>query len=145
LSFSDEINYKINKVYNILDQMLSRCRGTLTGGKLSDSFKNVNSSIEILQKIGDQNKLIGIFICFKYFKAIINKYYKMGSKKKQLDSLVDLNKLNDKLDTLSQKIGYLEKNILFKSPIIQSENTSCISDTIVAVDNDSHTNTRYEL
>ncbi len=69
----------------------------------------------------------------------------MGSKKKQLDSLVDLNKLNDKLDTLSQKIGYLEKNILFKSPIIQSENTSCISDTIVAVDNDSHTNTRYEL
>ena len=126
--------------------MLSRCKGSMSIEKLSSSFKSVNTSIELLQKIGDQNKLIGIMMCFKYFKSIINKYYKMSSKKKKTDSLIDLNKLNEKLDTLSMKIGYLGKNILTKSGSNFSGNTSCISDTIYAVQNDySHMNTQQDL
>ena len=126
--------------------MLSRCKGTMGMEKLSNSFKNVNTSIELLQKIGDQNKLIGIMMCFKYFKSIINKYYKMSSKKKKMDSLIDLNKLNEKLDTLGLKIEYLEKNILTKNGSNFSGNTSCISDTIYAVKNDfSNMNTQQDL
>jgi hypothetical protein len=70
----------------------------------------------------------------------------MSSKKKKMDSLIDLNKLNEKLDTLGLKIEYLEKNILTKNGSNFSGNTSCISDTIYAVQNDfSHMNTQQDL
>ncbi len=130
------MNYKICKVYNILDQMLSRCRGSVNMDKLNTRFKNANSSIELLQKIGDQNKLIGILMCFKYFKSMINKCFKISSKKKKLESLIDLNKLNEKLDTLSQKMEALEKTIPWKnSPrSIQSFSLhSASTDSIYAV------------
>lgn len=97
--------------------MLSRCRGNVSvGGKLNNSFKEANTSIELLQKIGNQNKLIGILLCFKYFKSIINKYSKIASKKKNGDCLIDMNKLNDKLDTLSNKMEYLKNCISVYSP-----------------------------
>jgi hypothetical protein len=35
-----------------------------------------------------------------------------GSKKKKLESLVDMNKLNEKLDLLSTKMDYLEKYLM---------------------------------
>ena len=105
------MNYKICKVYNILDQMITRCRGSPEFEKLNGSFKNANTSIELLQKIGDKNKLIGILMCFKYFKSVINKYFKLSSKKKKLESLIDLNKLNEKLDMLSEKMAVLEKSL----------------------------------
>jgi hypothetical protein len=123
--------------------MLSRCRGSIGTEKLSNSFKNVNSSIELLQKIGDQNKLMGILMCFKYFKSIINKYFKVSPKNKKLDSLIDLNKLNEKLDTLSSKLEFLEKNFLNNTnnntKTNASGNTSCITDNI------SHTNSNHAV
>jgi hypothetical protein len=91
--------------------MVSRCRGSVDLNKLNNSFKNANSSIELLQKIGDQNKLIGIMMCLKYFKSVINKYFKSSTKKKKLESLIDLNKLNDKLESLSKKMEVLEKTL----------------------------------
>jgi len=114
------MSYKICKVYNILDQMLTRCRGSLEIQKLNNSFKNANSCIELLQKIGDQNKLVGILMCFKYFKSIMNKYLKISSKKKKLESLIDLNKLNEKLETLSKKIEFLEKSFPFNNNLKNS-------------------------
>src|SRR4051812_11034787 len=107
MSFSAQMSYKISKIYNILDQMLSKYRGKLETEKLNTSFKDVNCSIELLQKIGDKNKFIGILMCFKFFKSIINKYSKITNKKKKLDSLIDLNKLNEKLDLLSSKMEML--------------------------------------
>jgi len=109
-SFSSQMNYKICKVYNILDKMLSRCREKIDE-KLNNSFPKINTSIELLQKIGGQNKIIGILMGFKYFKLIINNYFKLSSKKKKIDSLIDFNKLNDKLDSLSNKMEILEKNL----------------------------------
>jgi hypothetical protein len=157
------MNYKICKVYNILDQMVSRCRGSVEIDKLNIKFKNANSSIELLQKIGDQNKQIGILMCFKYFKSMINKYFKISSKKKKLESLIDLNKLNEKLDTLSKKMEMLGKNIPFslssnknasmKSFSINSNNnstnnnntTSSISDSVCAVHSPSQPHSYMDL
>jgi CHASE1-domain containing sensor protein len=151
MTFCAQMNYKISKVCNILDKMLTRCRGTIDE-KLNNSFENVNYSIELLQKIGGQNKLVGILMCFKYFKSIINKYFKLSSKNKKLESLVDLNKLNEKLDSLSKKMEVLEKSIpntfssknstlTFKSgnsnnSLINSSN-SCLSETNFAVHSQS--------
>lgn len=57
-------------------------------------------------------------MCFKFFK-IISKYSKLNvvnkflkGKKKKLESFIDVNKLNDKLDKLSCKMEYLEKNFM---------------------------------
>jgi hypothetical protein len=138
------MNYNITKVYNILDKMLSRCRGSIDE-KLNNSFVNVNSRIELLQKIGGQNKLVGILMCFKYFKSIINKYFKLSSKKKKLESLIDLNKLNEKLDSLSKKMELLEKSLplnsknsnSMKSLSTYNNGASCISDTNYAVHSES--------
>ena len=125
--------------------MLSRCRGSIGMDKLSTSFKSANSSIELLQKIGDQNKLIGILMCFKYFKSMIHQYFKMNSKKKKkLESLIDLNKFNEKLDTLSQKMQSLEKSLPFligqsvkgsKSPsLTYGSNTDAITNSVKGLD-----------
>lgn len=91
--------------------MLSQCRGKLEMSKLNNAYKETNSSIELLQKIGDQNKIVGILMCFKFFKSIIHKYLKISQKKKNLEGLIDLNKINDKLDLISSKIQLLEKNL----------------------------------
>lgn len=132
-SFSAQMNYKICKVYNILDKMLSRCRGSVEE-KLNNSFQNANGSIELLQKIGGQNKLVGILMCFKYFKSIMNKYFKLSQKKKKLESLIDLNKLNEKLDTLSKKMELLEKSQPLKSSSLSFKSSS---DTNFAVHSQS--------
>jgi hypothetical protein len=128
--------------------MLTRCRGTIGMDKLNTSFKSANISIELLQKIGDQNKIIGILMCLRYFKSMINHYFKITSKKKKLESLIDLNKLNDKLDLLSQKMQSLEKSLPFilgtknftKSPTYGS-NTDAISYSVCA----QHAESVYDL
>ena len=142
--------------------MVSRCRGSVEIDKLNIKFKNANSSIELLQKIGDQNKQIGILMCFKYFKSMINKYFKISSKKKKLESLIDLNKLNEKLDTLSKKMEMLGKNIPFglssnKNASIKSfsinsnnystnnNNTSSLSDSVYAVHSPSQPHSYLDL
>ena len=74
----------------------------------------------MLQQIGDQNKLVGILMCFKYFKSIskfifnplVNKFTKVTNKKKKLESLIDLNKLDEKLDHLSAKMEDIKKALL---------------------------------
>jgi tetrahydromethanopterin S-methyltransferase subunit G len=116
--------------------MLSRCRGSINMDKLNSKFKNANTSIELLQKIGDQNKLIGILMGFKYFKSMINKYAKLSSKKKKLESLIDLNKLNEKLDHLSHKMEALEKTMPWKnsnSSIKSFSLNSASTDSVYAV------------
>lgn len=113
--------------------MLSRCRGSIIMDKLNSKFKNANTSIELLQKIGDQNKLIGILMGFKYFKSMINKYAKLSSKKKKLESLIDLNKLNEKLDHLSQKMEALEKTITWRNSNSSSKTFSIASASTASV------------
>lgn len=122
------MNYKISKIYNILDQMLSKYRGKLENEKLNNSFSNVNPSIELLQKIGDKNKFIGILMCFKFFKSIINKYSKITSKKKKIDCIIDLNKLNEKLDLLISKMEMLNKNGDNNSNINSDINSNVINE-----------------
>jgi hypothetical protein len=75
-SFTGQMNYKISKVNNILDQLLLRGNlGNMELSKLNNSFDN--SSIELLQTIGGKNKNVGILMCLKFFKSIckiINPY-----------------------------------------------------------------------
>ena len=58
-------------------------------------------------------------MCFKSFKSISNKniiivskFTKITNKKKKLESIVDINKLNDKLDYLSDKIDFIKTALL---------------------------------
>ena len=74
--------------------------------KLNSKFKNANTSIELLQKIGDQNKL---------------------------ESLIDLNKLNEKLDHLSQKMEALEKTITWRNSNPSSKTFSINSASTASV------------
>lgn len=64
LSFSAQMNYKICKINSILDQMLSKCRGEFQISTLS------NSSIEMIKKISERDKFVGILMCIKYFKNL---------------------------------------------------------------------------
>jgi prefoldin subunit 5 len=112
------MNYKICKVYNILDKMISCCRNTIEE-KLNNSFENVDYSIELLQKIVGHNKFVKILMFFKYFKSIINKYFKISSKNKKLEYF-NLNNLNEDLDFLSRKMDVLEKSI----PNLSSKNST---------------------
>lgn len=72
------MNYKIVKVYGILDDLLNKYKNDKQFGKsLKNPFmvknilnKNINSSIELLQRIGNDNQCVGILMCFKFFKSI---------------------------------------------------------------------------
>lgn len=135
--------------------MLTRCRGDIDE-KLNSHYSN--GSIQLLQQIGGQNKLVGILMCFKYFKSMMNTYYKLSSKKKKLESLIDLNKLSEKLDTLSKKMECLEKNLPttimnmqnFNSNTYFNSNANCSlsiksSSTNLAVHSDSNPNFSFDI
>ena len=46
----------------------------------------------------------------KYFKSLIEKYLKYISKKKNIEHLFDLNKINERILTVCNKIESIEKN-----------------------------------
>ena len=97
LSLYSQICYKISKVNNILANMINKCKGQTDAYK--DLRKKVrNEGIEMLKKISEEDKYIGIILCIKYFKDIVEKYIKMNKKKK---SLKNFNKKNFNMMILS--------------------------------------------
>jgi len=119
----DHANYKIAKVYDILDDLLNKYKNDKElGNVLKNPFKNINSSIELLQRIGSDNKCVGILMCFKFFKSIISKFVKFSSKHKKSEDLLNANSITDKLDLLNDKIDYIEK--FFFAEKKKSKNTN---------------------
>jgi len=119
----DDANYKIAKVYGILDDLLNKYKDDKDFGKdMKNPFKNINSSIELLQKIGNNNQCVGILMCFKFFKSIISKFVKFSSKHKKSDELLNTNSIADKLDLLNNKIDYIEKFFFAEKKIKKPNN-----------------------
>lgn len=92
--------------------------------------KNINSSIELLQKIGNDNQCVGILMCFKFFKSIsklkikeVNKFMKFTNKHKKSEELLNTASISDKIDLLNNKIDYIEKYFFAeKKPKVKPNN-----------------------
>ena len=108
LSFTSQMNYQICKINTILDHMMTRCRNDSKYAKISTMING--SSIEMLKEFCEKDKFIGMMMTIKYFKSLIEKYLKYISKKKNIEHLFDLNKINERILTVCNKIESIEKN-----------------------------------
>lgn len=119
LSFSAQMNYRICKINTILDHMMTKCRGEPKYAKLNKMING--SSIEMLRELCEKDKFIGMLMCIKYFKNLskfhnfyynflVEKYLKYVAKKKNIEHFFDLNKINEKILSVCEKIEQLEKN-----------------------------------
>ena len=73
-------------------------------------FRSNGSSIEMLKEFCEKDKFIGMMMTIEYFKSLIEKYLKYISKKKNIEHLFDLNKINERILTVCNKIESIEKN-----------------------------------
>ena len=91
----------------------------------------MNSSIELLQKIGNDNQCVGILMCFKFFKSIsklkkiivVNKFIKFSNKHKKSEELLNANTITNKLDLLNNKIDFIEKFFFAEKKEKKTKNT----------------------
>ena len=95
------IGYKINKLNTILDNMILRYKGVENNINFTEKF-NYNDDIILLEKISKEDRLLGIILCIKYFKELIEKYMKLKKKK--------LKNFEKKICEICQKIEEIEKN-----------------------------------
>ena len=109
LSFTHQLGYKICKINSILDNLIAKCRGREDDYiKLNKKFDS--EGIQMLEKISKQDKYIGIILCIKYFKGIIEKYLKY-IKKKKFEKSLNVKKFNEKILNICDKIEKVEFNI----------------------------------
>jgi len=102
-------NHKFLKIYNILDDVLNNYKKDKEISKcLKNPMKNITSCVDILQKIGNEKHCVGILMCFKFFKSIIKKFIRISTRQ----SKGSTEKIAEKMDTLSNKIDYIEKFIV---------------------------------
>jgi hypothetical protein len=109
LSFTHQLGYKICKLNSILDNLIAKCRGR------EDDYIKLNKKfdcegIQMLEKISKQDKYIGMILCIKYFKGIIEKYLKY-IKKKKFEKSLNVKKFNEKILNICDKIEKFEFNI----------------------------------
>ena len=109
LSFTHQLGYKICKINSILDNLIAKCRGREDDYiKLNKKFDS--EGIQMLEKISKQDKYIGMILCIKYFKGIIEKYLKY-IKKKKFEKSLNVKKFNEKILNICDKIEKVEFNI----------------------------------
>ena len=102
LSFTHQLGYKICKLNSILDNLIAKCRGREDDYiKLNKKFDS--EGIQMLEKISKQDKYIGMILCIKYFKGIIEKYLKY-IKKKKFEKSLNVKKINEKILNICNKI-----------------------------------------
>ena len=95
------IGYKINKLNTILDNMILRYKGVENNINFTENF-NYNDDIILLEKISKEDRVLGIILCIKYFKELIEKYMKLKKK--------NLKNFEKKIFEICQKIEEIEKN-----------------------------------
>jgi hypothetical protein len=71
------IKNKILKVYSILDDLIVKTYSKKElDTKILNNFKEKKGEFEFLKQIGDENAMVGIVVCFKFFKSISKKIKK---------------------------------------------------------------------
>lgn len=111
LSINHQLGYKICKLNGILDSMMEKCRSRGS----NDNYKVLNKKfkdegIEMLKNISEKDKFVGMILCIKFFKGIIEKYIKFCNKKKNIEKYFDVNKFNDKILKICGKIEKIEES-----------------------------------
>lgn len=77
--------------YQILDEILEKYSKDSSISKLlTNPFIKCSSSVELLIKIGNSDKLIGMVSCFKIFKPLLKKMF-LSKNKKMNESLKNIN------------------------------------------------------
>ena len=114
LSINHQLGYKICKLNIILDNMLEKCQDKKNSYKILNKNLN-NEGIEMIKKISETDKFLGMILCIKFFKNIIENYIKFSNKKKNIEKYFDVNKLNTKILTICEKIEKLEESFIHNS------------------------------
>ena len=109
LSFNHQLGYKICKLNSILDNMMEKCRGK-KNNYMALSKKFHNEGIEMIKNISEKDQFIGMILCIKFFKGIIEKYIKFKSKKINMEKYLDENKFNEKILKICEKIEKIEQS-----------------------------------
>ena len=109
-----ERNLKFNKANNILSELLTKFKNSSElRKKLKNPFNSCLTAEDLMKKIhGDENKLIGILIGYKFFKPLskhnlkkVNKMLKVvTSKKKKEEDETHLNQFHSTIAGLESKI-----------------------------------------
>ena len=109
LSFNHQYGYKICKLNTILDNMMEKCRGK-KNNYIALSKKFHDEGIEMIQNISEKDQFIGMILCIKFFKGIIEKYIKFKNKKINMEKYLDENKFNEKILKICEKIEKIEES-----------------------------------
>ena len=109
LSFNHQLGYKICKLNTILDNMMEKCRDKKNNYiALNKKFRD--EGMEMIKNISEKDKFIGIILCIKFFKGIIEKYIKFKSKKINMEKYLDEKKFHDKILKICEKIEKIEES-----------------------------------
>ena len=131
LSFNHQLGYKIYKLNTILDNMMEKCRGK-KNNYIALSKKFHDEGIEMIKNISEKDKFIGMILCIKFFKGIIEKYIKFKNKKINIEKYLDEKKFNEKILKICEKIekiegSFNEENNNFKNNDEMSPNLKTIN------------------
>ena len=110
LSFNHQLGYKICKLNSILDNMMEKCRSKKKNNYIALSKKFHDKGIEMIQNISEKDQFIGLILCIKFFKGIIEKYIKFKNKKINIEKYLDENKFNEKILKICEKIEKIEES-----------------------------------
>ena len=110
LSFNHQYGYKICKLNSILDNMMEKCRGKKKNNYIALSKKFHYKGIEMIQNISEKDQFIGLILCIKFFKGIIEKYIKFKNKKINIEKYLDEKKFNEKILKICEKIEKIEQS-----------------------------------
>ena len=109
LSINHQLGYKICKLNSILDNMMEKCREK-KNNYIALSKKFHDEGMEMIKNISEKDQFIGMILCIKFFKGIIEKYIKFKNKKINIEKYLDENKFNEKILKICEKIEKIEQS-----------------------------------
>lgn len=110
LSINHQLGYKICKLNSILDNMMEKCREKNNSNYIALSKKFHDEGMEMIKNISEKDQFIGMILCIKFFKRIIEKYIKFKNKKINIEKYLDEKKFNEKILKICEKIEKIEKS-----------------------------------
>ena len=104
--FFDDLNFRIAKVSEIMKSLIEGNEDdAIFERRLKNQYFYIEEGVELLKKVGAENKSLGILICFNYFKSLILRINKLLKRKKQPDESVY--KILDKVEKVHARLDAL--------------------------------------
>ena len=106
MTFASQISEKLLKITRIHDEMFHMYKNNM---KYYDMDKKiVKGDIEELKNLCMEDKFVGVFMCVRYFKLIVEKYLKYVNKKKNIGNFFNLDRINQQILAVCDKVEQLE-------------------------------------